>query len=236
MWFTLIIYFTCDIFSFKGGLGGIPIFYMCFVTLPPKNSKFFYPKHKGKKRYSHMKICVKGFGVNSKGTSHLVRCAYVPNQLLYGDKKEINNKCAILILYIIINKYMLKKYSFKIISAFSEGLNIHGGNNGFAVLTESEMKSNGYELVRQLTQEFSLRSRAEALNLRTSLASKSFSLSASETTVGTVVSDTIRKLDYECSRYTRLVSTLPSTVDSTGLMLPEADMLMILLRSLPPNS
>ena len=67
----------------------------------------------GKKRYSHMKICVKGFGVNSKGTSHLVRCAYVPNQLLYGDKKEINNKCAILIFYIIINKYMFIRYSFK---------------------------------------------------------------------------------------------------------------------------
>ena len=122
-----------------------------------------------------------------------------------------------------------------IISAFSEGLNIHGNSGGFGVLTESEMKSNGYELLRQLTQEFSLRSRAEALNLRTSLASKSFSLSASETTVGTVVSDTIRKLDYECSRYTRLVNTLPSHVDSTGLVLPEADMLMILLRSLPPT-
>ncbi len=31
------------------------------------------------------------------------------------------------------------------------------------------------------------------------------------------------------------MSTLPSHVDSTGLMLPEADMLMILLRSLPPR-
>ena len=82
-------------------------------------------------------------------------------------------------------------------------------------------------------QEFSLRSRAEALSLRTSLAAKSFSLSASETTVSTVVSDTIRKLDFECNRYTRLISTLPSNVGSTGLPLPESDMLMILLRSLP---
>ena len=122
-----------------------------------------------------------------------------------------------------------------IISAFSEGLNVYGNSQSFSMLTEGEMKSNGYELVRQLTQEFSLRSRAEALSLRTSLAAKSFTLAASETTVGTVVSDTIRKLDYECSRYGRLVSTLPSHVDSTGLMLPEADMLMILLRSLPPT-
>ena len=120
-----------------------------------------------------------------------------------------------------------------ITAAFSEGLNVHGIVPSFSMLTEGEMKSNGYELVRQLTQEFSLRSRAEALSLRTSLAAKSFSLAANERTVSTVVSYTIRKLDYECSRNTRLVSTLPSHVDSTGLTLPEADMLMILLRSLP---
>ena len=120
-----------------------------------------------------------------------------------------------------------------IIAAFSEGLNVQGGLPSFALLTEGELKSNGFELLRQLTQEFSLRSRAEALSLRTSLAAKSFSLSANETTVSTVVSDTIRKLDFECNRYTRLISTLPNSVDSTGLSLPESDMLMILLRSLP---
>ena len=39
------------------------------------------------------------------------------------------------------------------------------------------------------------RSRAEALTVRATLASKSFSLSGSETTPGSVVSDTIRKMD-----------------------------------------
>ena len=120
-----------------------------------------------------------------------------------------------------------------IIAAFSEGLNVQGGLPSFALMTEGELKSNGYELLRQLAQEFSLRSRAEALSLRTSLAAKSFTLSPSETTISTVVSDTIRKLDFECNRYLRLISTLPSTVDATGLSLPESDMLMILLRSLP---
>ena len=69
--------------------------------------------------------------------------------------------------------------------------------------------------------------------MRTTLAGKSFVLSASETTVGSVVSDTIRKLDYECSRFNKLLATLPPNVDPTGLNLPEADVLIILLKSLP---
>lgn len=87
-------------------------------------------------------------------------------------------------------------------------------------------------MVRQLTLEFSSRTRAEALTVRASLASKTFALSSAETTPGSVVSDTIRKMDFECSRYSKLVATVPTHVDSTGLSLPEADMLL-LLKSLP---
>ena len=47
------------------------------------------------------------------------------------------------------------------------------------------------------------------------------------------MSDTIRRMDFECSRYSKLIATLPSHVDSTGLSLPEADMLLMLLKSLP---
>ena len=36
-----------------------------------------------------------------------------------------------------------------IIAAFSEGLNVQGGLPSFALLTEGELKSNGYELLRQ---------------------------------------------------------------------------------------
>ena len=96
-----------------------------------------------------------------------------------------------------------------------------------------EANANGYELVRQLTLEFSLRSRAEALTVRASLASKTFTLSSSETSLGSIASDTIRRMDFECSRYTKLIATLPSHVDSAGLSLPEADMLLMLLKSLP---
>ena len=50
--------------------------------------------------------------------------------------------------------------------------------------------SNGFELIRQLTMEYSLRTRSEALSFRTALAHKSLSLHASETSPSTVVTDT----------------------------------------------
>ena len=55
--------------------------------------------------------------------------------------------------------------------------------------------------------EYSLRTRSEALSFRTALAHKSFSLHASETSPGTVVTDTIRKIDYENARYGKLLGT-----------------------------
>eukprot|EP00435_Cladocopium_sp_Y103_P067592 s851_g30.t1 len=93
--------------------------------------------------------------------------------------------------------------------------------------------SNGFELVRQLTMEYSLRTRSEALSFLTALAHKSFSLHANETSPSTVVTDTIRKIDYETARYSKLLGTLASSIDATGLQVAEADMVAVLLRSLP---
>ena len=90
-----------------------------------------------------------------------------------------------------------------------------------------------FVLLRQLTHEYSLRSRAEALSLRASLATESFVLSGAETTTMTVVSDIIRRVDLEAAKYAKLVATLPVGIDNTGLVIPEADLLLILLRSLP---
>ena len=119
-----------------------------------------------------------------------------------------------------------------LISVFGEGMNLLS-DGVFGSMSVSQANSNGYEMLRQLSLEFCLRSRGEALSMRAALVAKSFVLSASETTVGSVVSDTIRKLDYECSRYNKLLATLPPNVDPTGLNLPEADVLIILLKSLP---
>ena len=81
--------------------------------------------------------------------------------------------------------------------------------------------------------EYSLRTRSEGLSFRTALPHKSFSLHASETSPSTVVTDTIRKIDYENARYVKLLGTLASSIDATGLQVAEADLVAVLLRSLP---
>eukprot|EP00435_Cladocopium_sp_Y103_P021599 s3884_g5.t1 len=80
---------------------------------------------------------------------------------------------------------------------------------------------------------YSLRTRSEALSFHTALAHKSFSLHANETSPSTVVTDTIRKIDYENARYSKLLGILASSIDATGLQVAEADMVAVLLRSLP---
>ena len=66
----------------------------------------------GRKTFSHEDMCSKMWGVNSKGTSHQDHSRMSPTNYSM-KKKELNNKCAILIYYNIINKYLYKRYSFK---------------------------------------------------------------------------------------------------------------------------
>ena len=80
-----------------------------------------------------------------------------------------------------------------LVSAFCEGVSLTGNNYMPGIMAQP---ANGYELVRQLTLEFSIRSRSEALSLRANLSARSFVLSAQETSPSSVVSDTIRKLDF----------------------------------------
>ena len=117
-----------------------------------------------------------------------------------------------------------------LISAFSEGI----------VLSSSGMESNvglqasnGFELMRQLTLEYSVKTRSEALSFRSAIANRTFTLSARETSPASVVTDTIRRLDYEAARFQKLLGTLPKNIDVTGLQLAEPDLLAIMLRSLP---
>ena len=114
-----------------------------------------------------------------------------------------------------------------------EGVNLQSLVTGGVSEVES---ANGYELLRQMTCEYSLRTRNEALVFRTSLAGRNFSLSPQETSPTSIVSDVVRKIDLEAARYKRMLSTLPSDVNSVGLELSEPDTLMILVRSLPEQA
>ena len=53
---------------------------------------------------------------------------------------------------------------------------------------------------------------------------KSFQLSAQETSPSSMVTDTIRKLDLESARYSKLISTLPQGVDTIGIRLTDSDL------------
>ena len=117
-----------------------------------------------------------------------------------------------------------------LISAFGEGVKLI--DNDGSGLNPSQI-GNGYELLRQLTCEYSLRNRGEALALRTVFLNKSFALSSSETSPSSIVSDLTRRLDLESARYSKLLGTLPSHVDTVGLQLTDADLLLALMKSLP---
>ena len=119
-----------------------------------------------------------------------------------------------------------------LVNAFSEGVALHGVGSSDRVTVAVNQQANGFELLRQLTLEFSLRSRSEALSLRTQIAGRSFVLAATQTSPSSLVSDTIRKIDYESARFSRLLGTLPMQVDTTGLKLADSDMLVVLLKSL----
>ena len=92
--------------------------------------------------------------------------------------------------------------------------------------------TSGFEALRILGKEFSLRSRAEASFFRAEVLKKSFRGESN----ATAVSDIVRKLDVELSRYRKLVDTLPTSHSRDGLEIQSADLTLILLRSLPAGA
>lgn len=77
--------------------------------------------------------------------------------------------------------------------------------------------------------EYSIKTWSEALSLRSMFSGKTFAVHASETSATSIVSDTIRKNDLEVAKFSRLISS----VDTTGLSILDADLVVLLNRSLP---
>ncbi|CAE7296302.1 unnamed protein product, partial [Symbiodinium natans] len=90
----------------------------------------------------------------------------------------------------------------------------------------------GFEALRLLGHEFSLRSRAEASYFRAEFIKRSFRGESA----ATHVSDIVRKVDVELSRYKRLVETLPSAVSRDGLEVGSSDLTLMLLRSISKDA
>ena len=116
-----------------------------------------------------------------------------------------------------------------LLGAYREGVSLI---STVSDLNPSQM-SKGFELLRQLTSECSLRTRAEALSVRIAFAAIAFTL---ETSPISVVSDVMCRVDLEAARSGKLLGTFPAGIDSVGLQLSDADLLMILMRSLPESA
>ena len=118
------------------------------------------------------------------------------------------------------------------IQSFGEGLDIVAVAMQEDVFGNSlSYMGNGFELLRQLAKEFSLRSRVEAMSLRAMLMARTFKAQDSPAPVA----DTVRQIEVAVARFLRLLSTLDPR-DAAGFALTDSDQLTLLMRSLPESA
>ena len=118
------------------------------------------------------------------------------------------------------------------IQSFGEGLDIVAvAMQGDVFGNSLSYMGNGFELLRQLAKEFSLRSRAEAMSLRAMLMARTFRAQDSSAPVA----DTVRQIEVAVARFVRLLSTLDPR-DAAGFTLTDSDQLTLLMRSLPESA
>ena len=90
---------------------------------------------------------------------------------------------------------------------------------------EQSYQQSGFVALRLLAKEFCLKSRSECLYFRGQLTN--------QTVKAPSIPEIVRKIESEQRKYSKLLSSLDPDVQSQGLELQEADMVMVLLRSLP---
>ena len=109
-----------------------------------------------------------------------------------------------------------------LLQAYVEGIGVDG-------IFVEHRGTSGFEALRLLGKEFSLRTRAEAAFFRAEVLKKTYKAENS----ATQISDVVRRMDVDLSRYRKLVGTLPLTATKDGLDVASADLTLILLRTLP---
>ena len=90
--------------------------------------------------------------------------------------------------------------------------------------------SCGYELLRILAKEFSLKTRTEAICLRSELLRKEFKV---DSKVTHMISDLIRMIQVAINKYNQLIETLPRDVSKLELQVTSADLALMFIRNLP---
>lgn len=158
--------------------------------------------------------------------SEISQAARWPQEIVMSQLRPEQQTRSTRLLSILKSCFSGHARSENLIRAFQEGIGSWGA-------VDKSYSDNGFELLRTLCREYSLRSRAEALSLRAELVNRSFRPSEKETSNTTLISDTIRKIDVAVSRFQKLVRTLPSGTETVGVDFSDADQLLLLLRNLP---
>ena len=147
-----------------------------------------------------------------------------PHELHMTNLKPAQQLRSARLLAILTQAFAEYPRAHMILQAYSEGIGMDGS-------FQAVRGTSGFEALRLLAKEFSLRSRAEAAFFRSEFMSKTFKAQSGPTQI----SDLVRQMDVGLSKYRKLIDTLPQHCDKTGLDLQQVDLTLMLLRSLPSD-
>ena len=145
-----------------------------------------------------------------------------PHELHMTNLKPAQQLRSARLLAILTQAFAEYPRAHMILQAYSEGIGMDGS-------FQAVRGTSGFEALRLLAKEFSLRSRAEAAFFRSEFMSKTFKAQSGPTQI----SDLVRQMDVGLSKYRKLIDTLPQHCDKTGLDLQQVDLTLMLLRYLP---
>ena len=145
-----------------------------------------------------------------------------PDELHMGGLKPAQQLRSSRLLAMLQQIFTPYPRAYMLIQAYVEGIGVDG-------IFVAHRGTSGFEALRLLGKEFSLRTRAEASFFRAEVMKRTYKAENSSTQI----SDVVRKMDVDLSRYRKLTDTLPVTVSREGLEIASADLTLILLRSLP---
>ena len=144
-----------------------------------------------------------------------------PHELHMTNLKPAQQLRSARLLAILTQAFAEYPRAHMILQAYSEGIGMDGS-------FQAVRGTSGFEALRLLAKEFSLRSRAEAAFFRSEFMSKTFKAQSGPTQI----SDLVRQMDVGLSKYRKLIDTLPQHCDKTGLDLQQVDLTVMLLRDL----
>ena len=145
-----------------------------------------------------------------------------PDELHMGGLKPAQQLRSSRLLAMLQQIFTPYPRAYMLIQVYVEGIGVDG-------IFVAHRGTSGFEALRLLGKEFSLRTRAEASFFRAEVMKRTYKAENSSTQI----SDVVRKMDVDLSRYRKLTDTLPVTVSREGLEIASADLTLILLRSLP---